>query len=148
VELTDDQRDLMQWFGKNVTEEDRVIFRPTKRCKASGPCDSPYWGWLWYAGFKGTVVMTRWDVPIQTDSLSEFRAYLEKRRVNLIVIHEANYASPKLLAGYFNYDEREGLTQLRHFEGWTLVYSFPGKPTKFLIYRIDTTEHSAANRPS
>jgi 4-amino-4-deoxy-L-arabinose transferase-like glycosyltransferase len=147
VELTDDQRDLMQWLGRNVKDEDRVILRPTKRCKGHGACDSPYWGWLWYAGFNGTMVMTRWDVPIQADSLSEFRTYLTKRRVNMIVIHEANYASPKLLAAYFNYDEREGLTQLRELEGWKLVYSYPGKPTKFLIYRIDITERSAANRP-
>jgi Dolichyl-phosphate-mannose-protein mannosyltransferase len=143
VELTDDQRDLMQWFGKNVNDEDRVIFRPTKRCKGIGPCDNPYWGWLWYAGFKGTVIMTRRDVPIQAESLSEFRAYLMKRRVNMIVIHEANYASPKLLTDYFNYDEREGLTQSRDLEGWQLVYEYPGKPTKFLIYRVDMTEPSA-----
>jgi 4-amino-4-deoxy-L-arabinose transferase-like glycosyltransferase len=147
VELTDDQRDLMQWLGRNVKDEDRVILRPTKRCKGTGACDSPYWGWLWYAGFKGTLVMTRWDVPIQADSLSGFRTYLTKRRVNMIVIHESNYASPKLLADYFKYDEREGLTQLRELEGWKLVYSYPGKPTKFLIYRIDITERSAANRP-
>jgi 4-amino-4-deoxy-L-arabinose transferase-like glycosyltransferase len=143
VALTDDQRDLMQWFGKNVKDDDRVIFRPTLRCKGTGPCDNPYWGWLWYAGFKGTVIMTRWDVPIQTETLSEFRAYLLKRRVTMIVIHEANYRSPKLLADYFNYDEREGLTQVKELEGWRLVYSYPGKPTKFRIYKIDMTGLSA-----
>jgi Dolichyl-phosphate-mannose-protein mannosyltransferase len=137
VELTDDQRDLMQWLGKNVNDEDRVILRPTKRCRGVGPCDNPYWGWLWSAGFKGTVVMTRWDSPIQSGTMSEFRAYLMKRRVNMIVIHEANYASPKLLTDYFNYDDRDGVRQVRDLEGWQLVYSYPGKPTKFLIYRLD-----------
>jgi hypothetical protein len=43
--------------------------------------------------------------------------------------------------------EREGLTQLRELEGWTLVYTYPGKPTTFRIYRIDNPERSAANRP-
>jgi hypothetical protein len=61
----------------------------------------------------------------------------------MIVIHEANYRSPDVLAEYFNYDEREGLTQTKDLEGWRLVYSYPGKPTKFRIYRVDTTGLSA-----
>jgi hypothetical protein len=140
VELTDDQRDLMQWFGKNVREDDAVIFRPTKRCDANGHCDDPYWGLLWYAGFKGTVVMTRRDWPIQAESLAALRAYLRKRKVSMIVIHEGNYRSPGLLADYFTYDDQAGLRQVKDLEGWRLVYRYPGKPTKFYIYRVAMTE--------
>ncbi len=85
--------------------------------------------------------MTRPATPIQVESLAEFRDYLVKRRVTMIVIHEANYASPKLLADYFNYDEREGLKQVRALDGWRLVYSYPGKPTKFLRRTRSSSSH-------
>ena len=81
--------------------------------------------------------MTRWDVPIQVENLAEFRAYLVKRRVTMIVIHEANHASPKLLADYFHIDEREGLKQVRAPRGLAPRPLLSRQAAKFLIYRID-----------
>ena len=134
----------MQWFGKNVKDDEQGDLPPNPAVQGYRTLRQPLLGMAVVRELQRNGDHDPTGFPIQAESLSEFRAYLMKRRVNMIVIHEANYRSPKLLADYFTYNEREGLTQSRDLEGWQLVYSYPWKPTKFLIYRVDMTSPSAA----
>ena len=127
IVLSDDQVELFNWLRENVGKEDFVLLGPTNH----------YWGYLWYAGFKGKLVPTSGNVlPLDEENMEVFSAFLRERNVNVIVLHRENYNNPAALKGFFEYHEGRGLIEKKPVKNWELIYSYSKRPTEFLIYRI------------
>jgi hypothetical protein len=126
VELSADQQELFDWLRANVKEDDVVIMGPTNH----------YWGYLWYANFKGSLLPTPGNVSAAHDSFEAFSASLKKRRVSVIVLHEENYRSAGALDEYFGYDDVDGLIERQPPKDWKPVYEFSKRPCAFRIYRL------------
>ena len=128
VPLSDDQNELFAWLRENVREDDIVVMGPTNR----------YWGYLWYANFRGSLLPTPGNVSgIQdSDSVDVLTTYLKKRRVSVIVVHKENHLSAVGLGEHFAYDENDGLIERKPIKDWRLVSEYSKKPKAFRIYRL------------
>lgn len=126
VELTDDQNELFGWLRDNVREDDIVVMGPTNH----------YWGYLWYAKFKGSLRPTPANVSPAQKNLEAFSEYLKRQRVSVIIVHKENYARADVLGEYFDYDDVDGLVERKPMKEWKPVYSSSKKPTAFRIYRL------------
>jgi hypothetical protein len=126
VTLADDQDELFSWLRNNVTEADIVLMGPTSR----------YWGYLWYANFKGRLLPTPASATAAQENFESFNAYLKQRHVTVIVVHRENYMSPNALNEYFDYLEGTGLIEKKPIADWKSVYQYSKPPGAFRIYRL------------
>jgi hypothetical protein len=128
VVLDDDQAELFGYLRDSAGEDDVLLIGPTAR----------YWGYLWYANFRGRLLPTAGNHPLLLNaSVAEFTTYLRSRGVTTVMVHEENVASPRSLEGYFARDSRHGLSQIQPIDGWRLVRSHSGQPVRFLVYKLD-----------
>jgi hypothetical protein len=128
IRLSEDQEELFSWMRDNVEKDDVVFMTPTNR----------YWGLLWVKGFKGKLVVVN-KLGLSEESMATLDEFLKKRNVSIVILHQQNYSSLEPVMEYVVYNDSDGLIEKRAITGWKFAYKHSEKPTKFLIYQLDTT---------
>lgn len=127
--LSTDQQELFDWIRQNTNQNHTLLLGPTYR----------YWGYLWYAHYKGKLVTTAGNSPLfENEPLDRFNQFLKDCGVSHIVIHAENYRHPKTLLEYFHLDPDKVLRCRESPPQWKPYYHYPGIRRQFFIFG---TEH-------
>ena len=129
--FSEDQTELSTWIAQNLERDDLVLLNYL----------NPYGTYAWALGLKGTVA-TGWRPKGKTFDIDDI-AVLNRiftnnlgERAWYVIVHRDDIADLPWVGKYFANDNHDGLIQTRPLKGWTLAYAHSGKPTVFMIYKV------------
>lgn len=123
--LAADQEDLFSWIRSKTSHKSTLLLGPTNR----------YWGYLWYANYKGKIITNAGNSQIfKNSTIDDFTNFLINRSVSHIVIHIENYMSPTALLDYFEISQDKVLGCKVTPALWKQYYRFSDQKYAFYIF--------------
>ena len=126
--LAADQQEFLDWIRQNLDRRHTLVLAPTSR----------YWGYMWYAHYKGKLAGNPGSSPLFADEpIERITQFLRETPVSHIAIHSENYRQPKAFLDYFQLGSDKVLRCREVPSRWNPCYHYDGQEKQFFIFSID-----------